>query len=323
MRGARVLVVGDFMLDEYIEGRATRISQEAPVMVIRQSSSRHVPGGAANVAANVVALGGIPAVVGVIGEDQAGARLTAALAAAGLDVCGLVADSSRPTTRKTRVLADGAHQVLRIDHEQTFPLEQEVEERLLAQVKSQISKCDAVLLSDYRKGTLTSSALKEVISQSRAAGKPVVANAKPDGLDNYLGATLVSLNQFEASQAANRPDLLDLAQDRSERLHPVAMQIAADLQKRAGIEHVLVTLRGDGMVTPEFAVEPVRVEVSDEAGAGDTTIATVALGLAALGYCREIFCLAAETSAAVVQRIGVATPDAADLARISARAMPV
>jgi D-beta-D-heptose 7-phosphate kinase/D-beta-D-heptose 1-phosphate adenosyltransferase len=316
MRGSRVLVVGDFMLDEYIEGRATRISQEAPVVVILQKASRAVPGGAANVAANIVALGGIPSVVGVIGQDSEGDRLQEALTAAGLDASGLVRDPSRPTTRKTRVLADGSHQVLRIDHEQTFPLDKNIESLLLAQVTSHLKDCDAVLLSDYRKGTLTATVVQEAIAQAVKAGKTVVANAKPDGLSNYRGATLVSLNQFEASKAANHPELLELTQN----LHPTAMRIAHDLECREGIQHVLVTLRGDGMATADFAVDPVRVEVADEAGAGDTTIATVTLGMAGLGYCREIFQLAAETSAAVVQKVGVATPDAADLKRIVARA---
>ena len=244
----------------------------------------------------------------MIGDDQEGIRLSAALAGAGLDPSGLVTDPARPTTRKTRVLADGAHQVLRIDHEQTFPLETAVEERLIAQLNSRIASCDAVLLSDYRKGTLTSGAIKEVIAQARASGKHVVANAKPDGLGNYRGASLVSLNQFEAAQASGRGDLLDMAQNRSPQLHSVAQQIAQQLQEREGIDHVLVTLRGDGMVTAEYSIEPVRVEVSDEAGAGDTTIASVTLGLAALGYCADIFHLAAQTSAAVVQKIGLPLP---------------
>ncbi|RYG39421.1 D-glycero-beta-D-manno-heptose-7-phosphate kinase, partial [bacterium] len=115
--GRRVLVIGDLMLDEYVHGRATRISQEAPVMVVRQNRFEAVPGGAANVAANLAALGADVALAGVVGDDEPGVRLQTALEERGTSRLALVRDQDRPTTRKTRILADAAHQVLRIDHE--------------------------------------------------------------------------------------------------------------------------------------------------------------------------------------------------------------
>ncbi|RYG42877.1 D-glycero-beta-D-manno-heptose-7-phosphate kinase, partial [bacterium] len=120
--GRRVVVIGDLMLDEYVHGRATRISQEAPVMVVRQGRFEAVPGGAANVAANLSALGADVALAGVVGDDEPGVRLQTALEERGTSRLALVKDRGRPTTRKTRILADAAHQVLRVDHESDHPL---------------------------------------------------------------------------------------------------------------------------------------------------------------------------------------------------------
>ncbi len=317
-KGLRALVVGDLMLDEYIFGRATRISPEAPVMVVRQQRTSSVPGGAANVAKNLVALGATTHVVGVIGDDAAGRTLRDSLVEAGITQAQLVTDASRPTTRKTRVLADSAHQVLRIDHEDHSPSSPEIEALIVERVRSLVSEVDVVLLSDYQKGAVTKRAVEQILEMCRLAGVTTIANAKPQSIGHYRGANLVSLNLKEASEATGWPELREQVElggsDKSELPRKAAAKLGSD----HGIEHVLVTLGEFGMCTADFWIPPRKVEVFDTAGAGDTTIATLALGMKSVGYRPEVFTLAAQASAAVCRRVGVAVPTGEDLAEIYA-----
>lgn len=306
----RVLVVGDLMLDEYVIGKATRISPEAPVMVVRQHRTYAVPGGAANVAKNVEALGGKATVVGVVGEDSAGRDLQLALGEHGV----LIPDPERPTTRKTRVLADTSHQVLRIDEESDDHLSPDMEEAVLAAVEERLHECNVVLLSDYTKGVLTPAVVAGIVRLARDSAIPVVANAKPSSLPYYTGATLVSLNAKEAAEAVGAKDIL--RHQNGSGLTDRPREAALQLQHNHKIEHVLITLGEYGMCTEAFWVNPQKVEVFDTAGAGDTTIATVALGIASVGFDPIVFDLAAHTSAAVVRHVGVAVPSAEDLDRI-------
>ncbi len=306
-----VLVVGDLMLDEYIVGKATRISPEAPVMVVRQHRTFAVPGGAANVAKNVVALGGKSTVIGVVGEDPAGIDLQEALGEHGF----VIPDPSRPTTRKTRVLADTAHQVLRIDHESEEPIDHDIEDSVLAAVHEHLNLATAILLSDYTKGVLTPGLIRRIIVLAKEKGIPVVANAKPASLEFYSGATLVSLNAKEAAEAVGEKDII--RQTNGLGLSDRSREVARKLQRDHRIEHILITLGEYGMCTESSYIPPQKVEVFDTAGAGDTTIATVTLGLAAIGFDVSVFNLAAQTSAAVVQHVGVAVPSAEDLKRIT------
>lgn len=306
--GLKALVVGDLMLDEYIFGKATRISPEAPVMVVRQQSTANVPGGAANVARNIRSLGAACHIVGVVGQDSAGDALETSLAQDG--EATLVRDSSRATTRKTRVLADAAHQVLRIDHEDDSPLADVSEERVLQAATNAMQSCNVVLMSDYLKGVLTPAIAKGIISHARQRGIPVVVNPKPRSLSQYTGATLVSLNRSEATEALSLWRLLT---------NEEAAEGADRLRSQMSFDHVLLTLGEAGMVASgadTYSIEAPRVEVYDTAGAGDTVIATVALGLASAGFKKEVFALAAQTSASVVRKVGVATPSAEDLKSI-------
>ncbi|AIE87063.1 bifunctional heptose 7-phosphate kinase/heptose 1-phosphate adenyltransferase [Fimbriimonas ginsengisoli] len=309
-RGRRALVVGDLMLDEYIFGRATRISQEAPVMVVRQSSTRAVPGGAANVASNMVAMGALVKMVGVVGSDAPGDLLSASLREYGLDGEGLVRDPSRPTTRKTRVLANHSHQVLRIDHEDEAPVSGAVENTVLERAIAAMAEVDVVLISDYQKGSVTERIIRGIVEEGGRIRVPVVANPKPKSLPFYEGAALVSLNQFEAGEAAGLGGAVPVED---------AERVADELRRRLGVDQVLVTLGANGMAAAgadSFRVPAIRVEVYDEAGAGDTVIATVALGIGSGAFRRELLELAAQTAAAVVRKVGVAVPSAEDLAAI-------
>jgi D-beta-D-heptose 7-phosphate kinase/D-beta-D-heptose 1-phosphate adenosyltransferase len=308
----RALVVGDLMLDEYIFGRATRISPEAPVMVVRQSSTRAVPGGAANVAGDMVAMGAKTRMIGVIGADLAGQTLAASLAEWGVDDEDMIVDSSRPTTRKTRVVANHSHQVLRIDHEEEAPISGNLENAVLERALKVLPDVDVVLISDYTKGAVTTHIIQEIVKEGRRIGVPVVANPKPNSLPFYAGASLVSLNQYEVG------DFLGLGRGVP---HDQAEQAAIDLKQRLKVDHVLITLGASGMAAASksaFSVPAVQVEVYDEAGAGDTVVATVALGIGAHAFSKELLHLAAQTAGSVVQRVGVTTPNEADLARIAA-----
>lgn len=313
IKGKRALIVGDLMLDEYILGRATRISPEAPVMVVRQESTMAMPGGAANVAKNVIALGGGATIVGIVGRDAGAETLKRALADQGIDHTALVQDSTRPTTRKTRVLADHAHQVLRIDHEDESPLAKEAEAELTDRALDLLASHDVVILSDYLKGALTPEISRRLIERAQLAGKGTVVNPKPRSLAQYAGASIVSLNRAEAAQALERWGGLS---------DEDALAGAEALRNRIGAGRVVVTLGESGMVSagdPPVVAPAPRVEVYDTAGAGDTVIATIALGSAAAAPMEQVLALAAEAAAAVVRKVGVATPSPDDLATIARR----
>lgn len=310
-KGMRALVVGDLMVDEYLFCNATRISPEAPVMVVRHARTERLPGGAANVARNLKSLGAEVQVVGIAGEDRGATLLEEAMTQQGLSPI-LIRDPKRETTRKVRVLADATHQALRIDFEADDPIPADIEKELVNTVEQLVSEADVVILSDYVKGCLTPSVIPQLVASARRHGKTVVANAKPRSLKNYRGATLVSVNRLEASEALGLSRLID-PETPFEPIH----QLRAD----SGVENLLVTLGDKGLlaVSENDSVRlPARkIEVFDTAGAGDTVIATVALGMAAVGFEESVFRLAVETSACVVRHVGVATPSEEDLAAIA------
>lgn len=301
--GMRALVVGDLMLDEYIFGHVSRISPEAPVMVVRQERIQQLPGGAANVALNLKALGAEVSVVGLVGADEAGLALDQALSKAGM-LSRLILDAARVTTRKTRIVADHKHQVLRVDHESDDHVSEHMGEVIVDAVLDQARDAEVIVMSDYLKGALPPAVISALIQGLK--GKTLVANPKPASLDFYHGVNLVSLNRLEASGALGWAVETDTAEN-----------AALTLRERLGVESVLITLGEGGMVAAStdgvFRVAAPRVEVYDTAGAGDTVIATVALGLAAVGFEQDVFDLAAQTAASVVRRVGVATPSAEDL----------
>lgn len=306
-KGLRGLVLGDVMLDEYIFGKASRISPEAPVMVVHRQSQRSVPGGAANVALNAAALGANISLLGVIGTDAAGQRLKAALHERGIDGGDLLEDDDRPTTTKTRVIANHSHQVLRIDDESSEPLSRGAETVMLARLEKALPGSQFVLFSDYAKGFLTPAIIEKTLELAKSLNVPVIANPKPGTASRYVGATLISLNRSEAAGLLGIPSLT--AGDAAE----AADQIRQALKAKA----IVVTLGEDGLAASfEFgtAVQPaIRVEVYDEAGAGDTAIATLALCQGSGTLNRAGLGLAVRTAAAVVRKVGVAVPSPEDL----------
>lgn len=303
-------VVGDVMLDEYIVGRVSRVSPEAPVLVVQRIETRWVPGGAANVAKNAAALGASATVIGVTGADEGADRLREALAIQPGLRSALVPDPTRVTTRKTRVVADHSHQVLRIDDESTNPIGSGVADGVADAVGQDLAGSDVLLISDYRKGLLTPESAAALVILGRKRGVPVVVNAKPGSAAWFAGATLLSLNRGELSATMGEP-IPDVDS---------AMRLAEAARASLGVEALLATLGEQGQVVAHAQgvdyYEAPRVEAYDVAGAGDTVIATVALGVAALGLAPAVFQLAIATGAKVVRHVGVAVPTPQDLAEI-------
>ena len=208
------------------------------------------------------------------------------------------------------MLADHTHQVLRIDHEDDGPVDEQVQAKIVAGAKRAVAETDVVVLSDYLKGVLSEDVAQAVIAEAKRLGKPVVANPKPRSLSHYRGATLVSLNRAEASEA------LGLHYGLSDEQ---ALEGAEKLRKISQADAVLITLGESGMAavgSESFFIQAPKVEVYDTAGAGDTVVATIALGLASAGFRREVFELASRTAATVVKHVGVATPSTSDLESI-------
>ena len=307
--GLPVLLVGDLMLDEFIWGSVSRISPEAPVPVLEVQRRTFAVGGAANTAANVVALGGVAVLAGVVGADAAGDRVRELLTDQGVDVEPVVADPTRPTTTKTRVVA-GTQQVVRIDHELPGPLSEAVAEALLTAVERVLPAVRGVVISDYGKGVVTPEVAARVIQAAVAVGVPVVVDPKGTDYAKYRGATLVKPNQLEAGQVLNRSLRTDDDVDRA------GADLVALLGGRTG---VLITRGPHGMSAFEPGRPAVHVpararEVYDVTGAGDTVAATLTLALAAGASLKAACQLASLAAAVVVGKAGTAVCTAAELA---------
>jgi rfaE bifunctional protein kinase chain/domain len=299
LAGARVLIVGDVMLDEYIWGDVRRISPEAPVPIVEVTRRSHVPGGAANVAAGVVAFGGRAMIAGVTGDDIAAGNLRDSLTASSVDIGSLIVDPARPTTCKTRVIAH-AQQVVRTDQELRGPLPNALAEQLLEAVRARLPDVDAVVLSDYGKGIVSDSGAQAVIALANAAGTPVIVD--PKGLDfgKYRGATLVTPNELELSQAGH----IHFDGDES------VLQTARRLTTENDIG-LLVTRGAAGMLLVangiEFSVPARARDVYDVTGAGDTVVSMLAVALGRRLDLRRAVELANEAAGIAVGKIGTST----------------
>ncbi|MBM4273207.1 MAG: D-glycero-beta-D-manno-heptose-7-phosphate kinase [Deltaproteobacteria bacterium] len=270
----RVLVAGDFMLDEYLWGRVERINPEAPVPVVEVRRETRTLGGAGNVVNNLAALGARVEVLGLVGEDHPGQLLRQELARLGVSDEGLFVDPQRRTSRKTRVMA-GSQQVVRIDRETRSPVSAQVAASAREYLEARIPALDALVLSDYGKGALTPSFLQELIGHARNRGLPVVVDPKGADYSRYAGATVITPNRKEAQQAVGRnlENWEDLA------------AAGRDLRRRLSLDFLLITLGAEGMALfdrEESVVHlPARArEVFDVSGAGDTVAAVMALALA-------------------------------------------
>lgn len=307
LRDRNIVVLGDVMLDEFVWGDVTRISPEAPVPVVDvRRESIHL-GGAANVLANLVALGARGSVVGVIGNDEAGKRLRNGLRELGAGANDhLIVDETRPSTIKTRIIAH-SQLVVRADRESRAPVNSRLEDEIVACLKLALVQADAFVVSDYDKGVVTPRILSEILpfAYERA---PVLIDPKLRNFNHYRPATLVTPNHHEALRMSDSEDHSD------DGSHHAATVI----RKKLGCDAVLIT-RGDrGMMLLEREGEPVYVntaarEVYDVTGAGDTVIAALAGALATGASMIEAAALANHAAGIVVGKVGTATATADEL----------
>ena len=303
-----VLVVGDAMLDKFIAGRVTRISPEAPVPVVIFDHDTHRIGGAANVAHNVTTLGGRATLVAVTGRDEAAATLAEACRHAGISPA-FVGDPARPTTTKVRIVTERNQQVARVDYELDAEIAGDIEQKVVTAMQQQASDANAIVISDYLKGGVTTQVLRAAVGAGRTRNIPVLVDPKIPHIDYYEGATVVTPNHYEAEIAAN----MRVRTDDDARL------AARVFRERASCRAVLMTRGDQGMWLLADGVEdslPASArEVADVTGAGDTVIATLALALAAGATLVEAARLANEAAGLAVAKFGPAVVTPAELLR--------
>jgi rfaE bifunctional protein kinase chain/domain len=299
LKGRRVVVVGDVMLDRYLIGDTERLSPEAPVPVVTIRERRTALGGAANVAANVVAIGAKCQLVGIVGDDPEGRSLRQELAAAQIDDRHVLTVSDRPTTSKTRVMAR-AQQVVRIDEEIDSLIQGPELERLINMLVDALSDADALLIEDYNKGALAPQVIAAALGGARRRGVPVVVDPKFRQFFEYAGATVFKPNRRELESA------LGAAVDLQHR------DALPEALTRLKVDNLLVTLGSDGMVLvtkdgKTTHIPSIAREVYDVSGAGDTVTAWMGTALAAGASVMEGAILANYAAGVEVGKAGVAT----------------
>src|SRR5688500_2116712 len=314
-RDVRVLVLGDVMLDVYLRGIASRISPEAPVPVVRVEEETRAVGGAANVAANISALGARCELVGCVGDDDAGVQLRAELQQLGIGTSGLVELPGRQTTIKTRIMAR-QQQVARFDYETDVEMPEAVCADVVERLHWLLPDVDAVVIEDYDKGLLTRAVIRAVLGATRDVGRPVVVDPKTRHFFDYRGCTVFKPNIAELSAALLGP----VEPDRPEWLEAVRNKI--------GCDHLLVTLGEQGMALLTADGEHVRVptlarSVYDVSGAGDTVTATLGVALAANASVLEAAVLANQAAGIEVGKAGVATVSPEELLAALEQPLPV
>ncbi|HEV3333109.1 MAG TPA: PfkB family carbohydrate kinase [Bryobacteraceae bacterium] len=312
--GKRVLAIGDLMLDEFIWGRVSRISPEAPVPVVNVTGESYYPGGAANVARNLREFTRETSVAGITGADAPGRQLVELLAEAGIRTDGVVEDAGVLTTVKTRVIARN-QQVVRVDRERKVALTAEQQSRVCRYLERAIAETDGIVVADYGKGFLSQPLADEICRLARRHSKVLAVDPHPHTALVWNGATVIKPNRAELFLAAGLPP--------AEPVEPVCQDAALIGAAKRLVDSwqpqsLLITLAEQGMLLVERDTEPVHLaararEVFDVSGAGDTAIAVLTLGLVAGGTAAEAAELANRASGIVVGKIGTATLTAAEL----------
>jgi len=273
-KDARVLVIGDLILDEFLWGEVSRISPEAPVPVVWVKTESFMPGGASNVANNLRSLGAKVSLAGVIGDDEHGTILKGELERSGVNVNGVITDGSRPTTLKTRVVAHH-QQVVRIDKERVVTLNDRIMSKISSYVKDNIKDLDAIIIEDYGKGVITPKLLSRIIPLAKSGKKIIAVDPKEEHFRYYRGVSVITPNNHEASKAVGF-DITDT---------PTLKKAGTRLLNRLNCSIALITLGEKGMAVfqrgrPMKHIPTVAQEVYDVSGAGDTVIAAYTLSLA-------------------------------------------
>jgi D-beta-D-heptose 7-phosphate kinase/D-beta-D-heptose 1-phosphate adenosyltransferase len=305
--GRTLLVLGDVMLDRYVLGEVRRISPEAPIPVLRSRDRRRVLGGAGNVAANAAALGARALLVGVIGADEGGQDIAAAIGEVPGITDLLVRVPGRDSTVKTRFMS-GAHQLLRLDEETIDPLDAATEEAVLVAYTRALTRCDVVVLSDYAKGVLTDRVLTVAIAEARAAGRPVVIDPKRTDFAAYAGADVLTPNALEVTRATGLPCGDDAT----------AAVAGLTALAQAGADAILVKRSERGLTLVRRDRPPLHIptraqDVADVSGAGDTLVTAFALALGCQAALHEAAALANLAAGIAVGKPGTATVSHAEL----------
>lgn len=306
MQSKKIMLIGDLIADVYLEGSTSRISREAPVLILEHTAENVVPGGAANAVHNTATLGGNVYAVGVVGNDFPGKELARILGAKGVVTAGLIQDTTRPTITKTRVMAGGQatvrQQVVRIDREKKDPLTPEIESRMLEYILELIPQMDAVVLSDYGGATVSPAVLQAVIKTCRIYDKPSIVDSRYKVME-YKDVTIVKQNESEAAAA------IGLKQLDEKNLHKAGITILNQLNAEA----VLITQGPDGMTLFEKSGKVTHIpvtnvsEVYDVTGAGDTVVAAMILAVASGASYLDAACIANFAAGIVVRKPGTAT----------------
>jgi rfaE bifunctional protein kinase chain/domain len=302
LAGRRVVVIGDVMLDTTVRGVVTRISPEAPVPILESPVTGYAPGGAANVALNIRALGGSPVIFGAVGLDAEGARLRRLLHQ--LDVeDGLVDDPLRPTTVKTRIVAQN-QQIARVDRESREPLDARAVRTLRGRIGPALESADAVVISDYAKGVLVPALVRPALATATRLGVPVVVDPKRVEAPDYSGATVLTPNRRELAQLIGR-DRVDTTDDEA------LVVTAGSLISTLSLEAVLITCGADGMILVRKSGDSAAIaahthEAYDSTGAGDTVAAALALALAAGASLDQAAHVASAAAGIAVTKAGTA-----------------
>jgi D-beta-D-heptose 7-phosphate kinase/D-beta-D-heptose 1-phosphate adenosyltransferase len=307
LHGRSVLVIGDLMIDQFVIGTVDRISPEAPVPIVRFAHETRRLGGAANVAHNVAALGGRVETIGVIGNDEDGARLTAELKSRSIGTAGVVSDGSRCTTRKLRVVTTRNQQVARIDYEHDGEIESAVETAVIRRIEDLAGTADAIVLSDYLKGVISAQVAAAAARAAAAHDVPLLIDPKVPHIEYYAGATVITPNHHEAEAVTHMRIRTDAD----------AREAARRFRDRARCRAVLITRGEQGMwlldgtagdgAGAEAALAAEAREVADVTGAGDTVISALALACAAGAPLADAARLANRAAGIVVGKFGPAT----------------
>lgn len=299
--GRRIGVLGDVMVDRYLWGRVERISPEAPVPVVEVERESFSLGGAGNVAANLTSLGAKAVLFSVCGTDPDGRTLREALETRGVDAAALIEDATRPTTVKTRIIAH-SQQVVRADRESRDDLNGGGLDRLVASITSEVSKCEALVISDYGKGVIHPATLAPAIAAAKKAKIPICVDPKESHIDHYRGVSILTPNQHEAGyvQGKRIVDEESLA------------SVGRDLLQRTAADALLITRGPQGMSLFERGgrvtyLPTVAREVYDVTGAGDTVVSVVALALAAGADFPTACHLANHAAGLVIREVGTAS----------------
>jgi D-beta-D-heptose 7-phosphate kinase/D-beta-D-heptose 1-phosphate adenosyltransferase len=307
LAGRSILVIGDLMVDQFVIGTVERISPEAPVPIVRFDHETWRLGGAANVAHNVVALGGRVDAIGVVGNDADGARLLQELSERSIGTAGIISDASRCTTRKLRVVTTRNQQVARIDYEGDSEIPRAIEAMVVRRIGELAASTDAIVISDYLKGAVTPAVAAAAAQAARSRGIPLLVDPKVPHIDRYAGATVITPNHHEAESVTHMRI----------RTSADAREAARRFRDRARSDAVLITRGEHGMwlLGPggpsgqdvEIELPAEAREVADVTGAGDTVISALALASAAGASLADAARLANRAAGIVVGKFGPAT----------------